>query len=736
MATRSLGALTLDLLIKTGAFVAGMDKAERATLKSTKAMQKRLDDFAKGIGKAVGAATIAGAALGGLYIKNTLEAEKVSAKLNARIAALGGTAAVSAKQVNALADSLQAATTFDDEAITEASTALLAFTNVGADQFARTLAASLDLAAASGDDLTLTAEKLGKALNAPAQAAKLLRADGIALTESQKDLIKALTDAGRVSEAQEIILVELEKRYKGTAEAARNTLGGALTALKNTFNNLLEGDSSGDGMKGAITAVNSFNDSLNDPAIKSGIDAIAGAVAGLTAELVAGIAQFASYISRTRELAALANDPKLAKNADLDVLNERIGENAQQRRRVQNQRTSVLGFDLPSLVAERKQALKDLDAERLILQREVTQRIKQDAASNLFDGVTATVLRDPVPTGGNGKGKGNGAGSAEREAAKAAAEAKKQAEEAAEAIREAQEAQYDWHQTVLDMQASLEGPVAEVNRDYEKQILNLDAAFAAGEVTLADYAKAQELIAEQRDQSIKKIEDELTPLEEVNAAIQEQIMLLGMSAEEQEIYNNLKAAGVDANSEFGKSIIDSTRDLQAGREAMDEQIEAMDAIRDAGKGLFRDLVDGSKSFKDAFTDALDSIQDRILDMIAENLMDQLFGQQGQPAGGSTGNFWANLLGAFFGGGKASGGSVGAGKFYRVNENGPEMLSVSGKDYLMMGPNNGTVTPNNRLSSGGGVTQIFNNPVLATRNSVQQLQQEAGIKQRIAMARNG
>lgn len=736
MATRSLGALTLDLLIKTGAFIAGMDKAERATLKSTKAMQKRLDDFAKGIGKAVGAATIAGAALGGLYIKNTLEAEKVSAKLNARIAALGGAAAVTAKEVNTLADSLQAATTFDDESITEAATALLAFTNVGADEYARTLAAALDLAAATGDDLTQTAEKLGKALNEPEKAARLLRDTGIALTESQKDLIKELTETGRTGEAQEVILAELEKRYKGTAEAARNTLGGALTALKNTFNNLLEGDSGGEGMKGSIAAINSFNDSLNDPGIKSGIDAIAGAVAGLTAELVSGIAQFANYISRTRELANLANDPKLAKNADLDILNERIGENAQQRRRVQNQRTSVLGFDLPSLVEERKQALKDLDAERLILQREVTKRIKQDQNSGLFDDVRATVLRDTPKTGGGTGGGGRPGGGGSSGIDLAAAEAAKQAEEAARAIREAQEAQYDWHQTVLDMQASLEGPVAEVNRDYQKQIENLDASFAAGEVTLSDYAKAQELITEQRDRAIQKIDDELTPYEEVNAAIQEQIALLGMNAKEQEIYNNLKAAGVDANSAFGQSIIQTTQDLQALRETQGILDDFKEGLSDA----FADFITGSKTAKEAFGDFMDDLFKRAVQFTTDKAIDALFsafGGQGKTATTRGGNQtdWLSVIASFFGGGKASGGSVLPGKFYRVNENGTEMFSQGGNDYLMTGSKGGMITPANKL---GGVSQnntfVFAAPT--SQRTQEQMAQRAGFEVSQAQKRNG
>jgi len=44
-------------------------------------------------------------------------------------------------------------------------------------------------------------------------------------------------------------------------------------------------------------------------------------------------------------------------------------------------------------------------------------------------------------------------------------------------------------------------------------------------------------------------------------------------------------------------------------------------------------------------------------------------------------------------GRAGGGPVGAGSLNRVNENGPELLSYGGSDYLMMGAGSGTVKPN-------------------------------------------
>src|SRR5690606_4842997 len=71
-------------------------------------------------------------------------------------------------------------------------------------------------------------------------------------------------------------------------------------------------------------------------------------------------------------------------------------------------------------------------------------------------------------------------------------------------------------------------------------------------------------------------------------AIADQRALVAMSAEDQEIWNNLKWAGVEAESELGKAIVETTRRLQEEREGMRDQIEIMDGLRDSTRGFFDD----------------------------------------------------------------------------------------------------------------------------------------------------
>jgi hypothetical protein len=74
-------------------------------------------------------------------------------------------------------------------------------------------------------------------------------------------------------------------------------------------------------------------------------------------------------------------------------------------------------------------------------------------------------------------------------------------------------------------------------------------------------------------------------------------------------------------------------------------------------------------------------------------------------------------------GRAAGGSVAAGGMYRVNEQGPELLDVNGKQFLMMGGRGGSVTPNHDL---GGTT--INNFTVGDVATVSMLKQAVAASQ--------
>ncbi len=71
------------------------------------------------------------------------------------------------------------------------------------------------------------------------------------------------------------------------------------------------------------------------------------------------------------------------------------------------------------------------------------------------------------------------------------------------------------------------------------------------------------------------------------------------------------------------------------------------------------------------------------------------------AAGAAGAAQAALVTSQTFSGKEGGGMVGANSMYRVNEAGPEMFSVGGKDYLMTGSMGGNITPNDKISTSTG-----------------------------------
>lgn len=166
---------------------------------------------------------------------------KAIAKVENAILSTGGTAGRSLEQLQTLASNLQKNTLFGDEEILEGATAqLLTFTNIAGEQFERTQAVALDLATMLGTDLKSASIQLGKALNDPVSNLSALSESGIQFSQSQKDVIKSLAEAGQMAEAQNVILAELERQYGGTAAAAAAAGTGALTQLSNSLRDLTE----------------------------------------------------------------------------------------------------------------------------------------------------------------------------------------------------------------------------------------------------------------------------------------------------------------------------------------------------------------------------------------------------------------------------------------------------------------------------------------------------------------
>jgi uncharacterized protein YjgD (DUF1641 family) len=251
-------------------------------------------------------------------IQNTIAQEKAVAQLNAVLKSTGRFTEEASQSLQDYASALQQTTTFSDEAIIGAENLLLTYDQIGGESFPRATKAALDMSVALGQDLKSSTIQIAKALNDPKTQLTFLNRTGIAFTQTQREMIFAMQDAGNMAGAQAIILEELEKRYEGSAEAARNTLGGALKGLSDTFNDLLEGK--GGGVKGATAAINDLNKALLDPDVQQGIESI-----------VSGIFRMGEAALRSKQLIGfLADETKAAFGSiaddDITRLEDRLEE--------------------------------------------------------------------------------------------------------------------------------------------------------------------------------------------------------------------------------------------------------------------------------------------------------------------------------------------------------------------------------------------------------------------------
>ena len=235
MASKAIGFLNF----KFGADLSGFERA-------MKKAQKNLTKFGKNLKKTGRSLTmnltLPLVGLGVASVKAFDAQQKAIAQVEAGLKSTGNMVGFTSKQLQEMAAELQKISLFGDEDILQNVTAqLLTFTNIAQEQFEKTQVVAMDLATRVFDgNLKSASLMLGKALNDPVANLSALSRAGIQFSEDQKILIKSLAETGRIAEAQNVILAELEVQYGGSAEAARKAGLGPIEALKNQLSDLSE----------------------------------------------------------------------------------------------------------------------------------------------------------------------------------------------------------------------------------------------------------------------------------------------------------------------------------------------------------------------------------------------------------------------------------------------------------------------------------------------------------------
>jgi len=203
--------------------------------------------------------------------------------------------------------------------------------------------------------------------------------------------------------------------------------------------------------------------------------------------------------------------------------------------------------------------------------------------------------------------------------------------------------QAEFAATTAAMAGKLDGSLTPALAAYIEQERELDRLLKNKSIDTDLYAdRLAALQAQRNDDAVQMQRDAMFEIE-----------LLGKTREQQELLNAARRLSGDVDTDRGRAAIDALEAYQRQRSVIDDQIDAMDGLRDATRGFVHDLR-GGKDPIDAIEGAIDRIADKLFDLTAENIVEKLFGQNGS----TSGSWLSNLFGGFFGGEKGGGSSGG------------------------------------------------------------------------------
>lgn len=772
---------TVDGDGKVQAELQSIAKEAKESAKAATDAGEEWQDFGHKIGTSLKWAGVAVAGGVALIVRNTIEAEREMAQLDAVLRSTGQAAVYSRDQLVGMAEEIAKASTFSAGEVLNAETRLLSYSGIVSSNFKDALQVAIDQSARLGISVEQSSEIIGRALERPTKAAAALAQQGFgaSFTPAVMKQLKALEAAGREAEAQVVILDILKSSYGGAAQAARDTLGGAFIALKNTATDLLTGDTGGDGLRGVKASVEELTATLGAAETRAAfanvtegalelinvlaelirISGTAGAVVqeGLT-NMLGGHDRSSGgeYLSaQRRELAQVQAEMKRRAAGDAEMLEtgfttERArtlalqatrlplrmfgaqgigGSTAYELRQREASLKKQIGFNeaifgdpnkprvlmsdqdampesylkpKPNTVGlvtpladnskKAQAALAGLKDAQRDLQREL------DSTGNPILDAYARRLDDIAKRGEAAAGNGV-ATSQIKEFQHAMGELAAQIRD-----KELSEFQQKFNDETAAMSAQMAGPGVQALNEYTVALADAQMQLDQGAISADQYAARQTALADRMNEgAIRVLQD-----------IANERQALTLSSQQLEVYNNLKAAGVDANTAYGESIVQATEQLQAQREAVAVFDDVRASVNELGVSVISDF--GSAG------DAAERFGERMKRMAAQMLMDRAMnwllgafsgmGGGGNYTGdglgaGSTSGF-GNNMGSFtgnslygFGGGRAIGGGVNRDSIYEINEGGrPEVLRQGNKNYLLPG-SEGVVMPIGAAASGGG-----------------------------------
>ena len=178
-------------------------------------------------------------AFGKESVRAASEAEDAERKYEAMRRASNETTGIAIDQMKELAAEIQRTTKHEDDHVVAVAATLLRYNNLKEDVFPRVIRLAADMSEVFGS-LEGAATSLGRSLNDPSAGMRILRMAGVELTDSFKKSIQEMEETGNKAGAMNLILEELEKRFKGVATEMGDTFSGKLAKLSNQFGDIKE----------------------------------------------------------------------------------------------------------------------------------------------------------------------------------------------------------------------------------------------------------------------------------------------------------------------------------------------------------------------------------------------------------------------------------------------------------------------------------------------------------------
>jgi len=629
---------------ETKIVISAEDKTKQA-FQSVKSNLGQLQGLGSSLGSVLG---IGGAAsivtILNKMVRETIDAANEQAQLAAVLRSTGQAAGFAQEELNKMAEGMSRSSIFSSGEITNAQTRLLSYTGIVGKQFPAAMQAVIDMSARMGMSLEQSAETIGRALDIPSQGLTALTRQGFRFTEAQKELVKELEATGRAAQAQDIILDALETSYGGAAEAARNTLGGALSNLTNQFNDLFELSDNGSFFTVMINdlaiALEAFNaearnipfDALdrllpNYDKYRAAMEAIKDEQSRLTGDSN-NILPRGSLIGGAVKQDILGKDVMLGEPGG-KTLRERIADQAS--------------------AFTQANPLKDRISKQEAYQKKLEEVNRLEREGGL-DAETAARYR-----------------------AQLYEDANKGATKLTSSIKQLNEAQKE---TALRIEQERQA-WAELEAMQRRQSDN--------ELRALEEASAAEVEYQQR------LDERALALKEL---FDPSLKLMNI----QQQYDELLDAGLITMDEYSFAMKKAADDINGladtGKNDFDELKRAIEGFGDSAAETFVDLAFTGKA---SFGDMVDSILKDLAKLtIKRGITDNLFGAADTAI---TGFFKAiGISGAM-----ADGGPVGAGKTYLVGERGPELFTPSTSGTII--PNDftggGNVSVNVNVDASGG-----------------------------------